>query len=173
MEVCMLKRMMVVLFCFMAFSSHAAEIKLQGRDGFNLYGDYTASARPVSKGVLMLHQCNDDRSMYLGLAKLLAANGISSMSLDFRGYGDSITEELSITAIRSKATSRKHYFVLLQALGLGKHRADDVEIAYQYLVEKLGKEAQVSFIGASCGGHQAVILAQKFKPLSFVFFHRV
>jgi len=167
----MFKQLLLVMLMTIAVTQVQAEkINLKGKDGFDLYGNYSAAANDSSKGVLMLHQCNADKSMYNGLASKLAKSGIHSMSLDFRGFGDSITEELSIMKLRKKATSREHYFEMVNKLGLGTHRKSDVEIAYQYLINKLGNNAVVSFIGASCGGQEAIILAQKHKPASFIFF---
>jgi len=156
----------------MTFSSTANEIQLVGNGGFKLFADYTPSSsnQGTAVGVLMLHQCNADKSMYHGLAKKLSKAGISSMSLDFRGYGKSVTEEMSIEKLREKATSREHYFKMANKIGLGNHRANDVEIAYQYLRAKLGNAGKIAFIGASCGGTQAVIAAQKHRPESFIFF---
>jgi len=148
----------------------ANEVQLKGLDGFDIFIDYTAANKPGHKGVLMLHQCNADRSMYAGLAEKLANKGIGSVRLDFRGYGDSITDEIDILKLRKNATSREQYFKTMKKLGLGSHRQDDVEIAYQYLLKKLGKGAKIAYIGASCGGTQAVLLAQKHKPVSFIFF---
>ena len=160
-----------LLTSFFCIGSLAAkEIKMIGADGFEIFGDYTASNVEGNKGVLMLHQCNQDKSMYLGLAKKLSKAGISSMSLDFRGYGKSVSGDMSIAKLREKATSREHYFEMANKVGLGKHRESDVEIAYQYLSNRLGSEAKISLIGASCGGTQAVLSAQKHKPESFIFF---
>ncbi|MCF6320098.1 MAG: alpha/beta hydrolase [Proteobacteria bacterium] len=160
----------VMLIVLYSATIHAKEVQLKGLDGFDIYIDYTAASNPGDNGVLMLHQCNADRSMYAGLAEKLAAEGISSVSLDFRGYGDSITDKIDTIKLKEKATSRKHYFEMQSKLGLGSHRQDDVEIAYQYLLNKLGKEVKIAFIGASCGGTQAVLLAQKHEPVSFIFF---
>jgi len=159
-----------LVFVFSAVNIQAEKINLKGLDGFALSGNYVAAASRSNKGVLMLHQCNADKSMYKDLAIQFATSGFSSMSLDFRGFGESTTEELSVMALRAKATSREHYFKMYNKLGLGTHRKDDVEIAYQYLRNKIGEKAVISVIGASCGGEQAVILAQKHKPASFIFF---
>ena len=164
------KTVIVLASLLIGFSIHAQTIQMDGKDGFKLYGDYTAANVNSSKGVLMLHQCNADRSMYQGLAKSLAAKGISSMSLDFRGYGDSVVDGNSIASMRKKASSRQEYSEMMKKAGIGMHRVDDVEIAYQYLVAKLGDNAKVSLIGASCGGGQAILLAEKHQVSSFVFF---
>ena len=60
-----------------ATASQGVEIKLTGQDGFQLYGDYVAASHGQGKGVLMLHQCNADRSMYESLATQLAKSGIT------------------------------------------------------------------------------------------------
>lgn len=170
----MKKTVIALVSLLIAFSIQAKTIQMEGKDGFKIYGDYTAAqnktSNDYSKGVLMLHQCNADRSMYQGLAQSLAVKGISSMSLDFRGYGDSIVDGNTIAEIRKKATSRQDYSDRMKQAGIGMHRVDDVEIAYKYLIEKLGKNADVSLIGASCGGAQAINLAEKHQVSSFVFF---
>ena len=167
----MKKNITALLISLISFSAMAVEVKLSGEDGFAIYGDYTASHGDSNNlGVLMLHQCNADKSMYHELGKKLSKAGISSMSLDFRGFGKSISDDMSIAKLREKATSREHYFEMANKIGFGTHRSSDVEIAYQYLNKKLGSDAKISFIGASCGGTQAVIAAQKHKPESFIFF---
>ena len=167
----MINRLILTLsISFAVFTAQAEEIKLSGKDGFSLYGDFISANKKSAKGVLMLHQCNAERSMYGGLAKRLSDSGINSLSLDFRGFGDSTTEEVSLAKLRKKATSREHYFEMVNKLGIGSHRSVDVEIAYQYLLAKLGSNAKISLIGASCGGVETVILAQKHKPESFIFF---
>ena len=170
-ELIKMKKIILIVTLFLtALSVHAEKIQLEGKDGFKIYGDYTAAKIMTHKGVIMLHQCNAERSMYQGLAQSLAANNISSMSLDFRGFGDSVTNEISLKALREKATSRENYFEMTNKLGIGTHRIDDVEIAYQYLLGKLGDQANISVIGASCGGAQALNLAKNHKMSSFIFF---
>ena len=169
------KILITSLACLLIQATQADIINLKGKDGFKLYGDFVAAKSStnhssVSKGVLMLHQCNADRSMYEGLAKQLSESGISSMSLDFRGYGDSTVNGLSSADIRAKATSRKHYFEMIEEVGLGGDWSEDVEIAYQHLKMNLAADASISIIGASCGGTQAVLLAQKHRPNRFIFF---
>ncbi len=162
-----------IIFAVLSFCSQAAAetVRFTGKDDFIIYGDYTkASNRDSSKGVLMLHQCNNRRTMYDGLATSLAEAGFHSMSIDFRGFGESVTDEVSIENIREKATSREHFFEMFDKLALGKNRGTDVELAYNYLIAKLGSDAKVSVIGASCGGHEAIKLALKHEPESFIFF---
>ena len=167
----MFKQLLTVAIIGLSSSIALAEkVELKAHDGFSVFGDFTKSKTPSNKGVLMLHQCNAERSMYVDLAKGLSKAGISSMSLDFRGFGESIVEGQSIADFRAKAKSRKHYFEMLDKANIGMHREKDVEQAYQYLVGKLGDNASISIIGASCGGTQAVLLSQKHKPDSFIFF---
>ncbi|PCJ46438.1 MAG: hypothetical protein COA74_13720 [Gammaproteobacteria bacterium] len=164
------KLLLTGLLTISTLLTHAEAVNLKGSDDFPIFGEFVSASNSSTKGVLMLHQCNADKTMYEALAKQLASSGISSMSIDFRGFGQSKVKGLSISDIRKKATSRKHYFEMLDELGISGHRESDVEIAYQYLVKQLGSADNISFVGTSCGGTQAVLLAQKHKPTSFIFF---
>lgn len=62
----------------------AKELTLTTKDKFTLYADYFAPAKPDTKGVLMLHQCNGEHSMYQAIGKRLANKGVHALSLDFR-----------------------------------------------------------------------------------------
>lgn len=166
----MKKTVLAFASLLIVFSIQAETIQLKGKDGSKIYGDYTATKNKTHRGVIMLHQCNAERSMYEGLAKSLAAKNISSMSLDFRGYGDSIIDGVSVAELQEKATSRQNYSEMARKAEIGIHRVDDVEIAYQYLVNKLADQAEISIIGASCGGAQAINLAENHKISSLLFF---
>ena len=163
----MIKKILsVVSLLFISFSANAEKVTIQSIDGFALAADYV-EAKNAKTGVLMLHQCNADRSMYENLAKALAKEDISSLALDFRAYGESTTEFVSREVVRQKAKSREDYFNQMRLIqGIWPK---DVQVAYDYLVEKVGTDS-ISYIGASCGGGQALKLAQNHKPNSFVFF---
>src|ERR1700687_5350487 len=63
-------------------------VNLTAADGTKLKGTFF-SAGKAGPGVLLLHQCNQQRKGWDGLATQLAAAGISVMTLDYRGYGES------------------------------------------------------------------------------------
>ncbi|MBV1910997.1 MAG: alpha/beta fold hydrolase [Kangiellaceae bacterium] len=154
--------------CLSIFSVHAKEVTLKAEDGFVLSASYKSPQQPSKKGVLMLHQCNEEKGMYSELAELAASTGFHTLALDFRGYGKSVDDTYSLTKMRKKSLSRDDYFSNVRKMR-GDHWPSDVKIAYQYLSKKVGGD-NISFIGASCGGGQSLTLAKRFKPKSFTFF---
>jgi len=155
-------------------ASFATEITLNTSDKFSLKGDYYQALDSVNiqdqdkskHGVLMLHQCNYNRTMYNTIGEQLAQRGIHALSLDFRGFGDSVSTKYSVAEIRklpqeqrSKAWSN-----------MSAHWPSDVQIAFDYLQDKIGENGIVGVIGASCGGSQAITLAEKEEISAISFF---
>lgn len=156
----------IILALTLGFA-HAGQITLTADDDFKLHGDYFAGKQGMA-GVLMLHQCNSERSMYKGLGERLAAKGFHALSVDFRMYGDSVTDEINIDKIRAKAVSRQTSRSLIR-----KNRdlwPQDVLVAEQFLRNKIGKKAKLGVVGASCGGMQGVLLAKSKKVDALMFF---
>src|SRR4029077_1480413 len=65
-----------------------APVTLKAADGTKLAATYYAGDQP-GPGILLLHQCNKDRSSWNGLAESLAKEGFHVLTLDYRGYGES------------------------------------------------------------------------------------
>ena len=63
-------------------------VSLTAPDGIVLKATYFAAAKP-GPGVLLLHQCNRQRKVWDGLAERIASSGISVLTLDYRGFGES------------------------------------------------------------------------------------
>jgi dienelactone hydrolase len=122
-------------------------VDLAAADGTKLKATFFSAGKP-GPGVLLLHQCNLQRKGWDGLAAQLAAAGISVLTLDYRGYGDS----------EGKAPKD-----LPQAEGLkvlNEKWPSDVDVAYNYLVSQAGVNAKVVGAGgASCGVNLAIHLA--------------
>lgn len=146
----------------------AQKVNLNGADRFQLSAEYQAPDKQSNRGVLMLHQCNADKTMYADLQKSLKENGFHSLALDFRGYGESVDTTFSLANMRKKAANQQAYFSKVRKMR-SEHWETDVVAAYQYLSEKTDGH-NISFIGASCGGVQSIKLANKYKPESFTFF---
>jgi len=157
---------LVLLLC--TVNSFAEKVTINTTDKFNLIADYTVANEKSTRGVLMLHQCNADRTMYKGLAEKLANNGIHSLALDYRGYGESVNDKYSLQKIKQSATDEKDYWTKVDLI-VAEFWQSDIQAAYQLLTEKTGSD-DISFIGASCGGTQSIQLAKKHKPRSFTFF---
>ena len=63
-------------------------VDLTAADGVKLKATYFAAAK-AGPGVLLLHQCNQQRKNWDDLASQIAAAGINVLTLDYRGYGES------------------------------------------------------------------------------------
>ena len=63
-------------------------VDLKTADGLQLKATFFAAAKP-GPGVLLLHQVNRDRNSWEGLSIQLATAGISTLTLDMRGIGES------------------------------------------------------------------------------------
>ena len=63
-------------------------VGLHASDGTLLKGTYLASGKP-GPGVLLLHQCNQQRKLWDVLGERLASSGINVLTFDYRGYGES------------------------------------------------------------------------------------
>jgi dienelactone hydrolase len=122
-------------------------VDLEAADGTKLKATFFPSGKP-GPGVLLLHQCNKQRKGWDGLATQLAAAGISVLTLDYRGYGES----------EGKAPKD-----LPQAEGakvLNEKWPGDVDVAFRYLVSQPGVDPHIAGAGgASCGVNQAIHLA--------------
>ena len=159
------------LLLLLSVSASAGQVTLTAEDGFKLYGNYfspMAAETADTPGILMLHQCNGERSMYDELGKKLAEQGIHAFSLDIRMYGDSVTDTVNMQKIRASAADRQSGRAEIM-----KHRAlwpADVLLAEQFLREKIGKDARFGVIGASCGGGQAITLAGSKSVDALMFF---
>jgi dienelactone hydrolase len=122
-------------------------VDLTATDGTKLKATFFPAGKP-GPGVLLLHQCNQQRKGWDGLATQLAAAGISVLTLDYRGYGD------------SEGKAPKDLPPAEGAKVLNEKWPGDVDVAYRYLVSQPGVNAHtVGAGGASCGVNQAIHLA--------------
>jgi dienelactone hydrolase len=124
-------------------------VDLTAADGTKLKASFFSAGKPAP-GVLLLHQCNQQRKGWDGLAKQLAAAGISVMTLDYRGYGE------------SEGTAPKDLPQAEAVKVLNEKWPGDVDVAYRYLVSQPGVDRHiVGAGGASCGVNQAIQLARR------------
>jgi dienelactone hydrolase len=122
-------------------------VDLAAADGTKLKATFF-SAGKAGPGVLLLHQCNQQRKGWDGLAAQLAAAGISVLTLDYRGYGE------------SEGKAPKDLPPAEGAKVLNEKWPGDVDVAYGYLVSQPGVNARVIGAGgASCGVNLAIHLA--------------
>jgi dienelactone hydrolase len=122
-------------------------VDLTAADGTKLRATFFPAAKP-GPGVLLLHQCNLQRKGWDGLAAQLAAAGISVLTLDYRGYGE------------SEGKAPKDLPPVEGQKVLNEKWPSDVDLAYGYLVSQPGINPKVVGAGgASCGVNLAIHLA--------------
>jgi len=99
-----------------------------------------------SASVLLMHQCNRDQRMWNPVVEKLNAAGISTMTVDFRGFGDSKSDEYDAALSYNKAVALFR---------------DDLPAIYARWVEATPAVQTRAVVGASCGGAMASILASQ------------
>ncbi|MFT7561512.1 MAG: dienelactone hydrolase [Flavobacteriales bacterium] len=142
----------------------ASELSLTASDGFELKADYYAAKASSKKAVVLLHQCNMDRSMYKELGESFKRKGIHVLSLDLRGFGGSVDAQTSINFLQL-LPPEEHYQAEVFGLWAG-----DVALAYDTLKERVGDNAKVGVLGASCGGEAGQMLAAQRSVQALSFF---
>jgi dienelactone hydrolase len=125
------------------------DVRLTASDGTPLKATYYAAATP-GPAVLLLHMYNTTRSSCAPLGPQLAAAGIHSLAMDYRGYGDSggsrfdtMTPQDAQRAVTDKWP-------------------DDIDTAYAFLLAQPGVDrTRMGAAGGSCGVTEAVHVAQR------------
>lgn len=147
-------------------SVQAEELTLTADDGFPLSVEHFSPKQGQERGVLLLHQCNFDQSMYQKIGRQLADNGLHAMSLDFRGFGKSINEQFDVARINSLSEEKQQ-----QALSnLYQHWPSDVRTVLDHLQSHVGEDGAIGVVGASCGGSLALRLSDDFNFLALALF---
>ena len=141
---------LVLTFCAGAQETPAPRpVNLAAPDGTTLKATYFAAAKE-GPGVLLMHQCNQQRKNWDELAGKLAAAGVHVMTIDYRGFGESGgTRFLDIPGPERLQTVREKW-------------PGDMDAAYTYLMSQKGVSHQIAGAGgASCGVNQAIQLARR------------
>jgi dienelactone hydrolase len=124
-------------------------VDLAAKDGVHLKATYFAVGKP-GPGVILLHQCNQQRKNWDDLAGRLAAAGINVLTLDYRGYGDS--EGPRALELSNEDRTRM----------ITQQWPGDIDTAFQYLLSQPGVTKDIMGAGgASCGVNQSIQLARR------------
>lgn len=167
----LLSASMVVLSFLLSFSAHSDEkasasitkaqpVKFKARtdDNFLLAGDYYIGEKK-SGGVIVLHDCKSDRSRYRLLANALSQQGLHTLALDLRGYGDSVSPAYSRANIKKSAKSIVEYQSEMALLT--SYWQEDLISAYQYLQTKVDPSKGVAIVTSGCSSAYGIELAEK------------
>jgi dienelactone hydrolase len=124
-------------------------VSLKATDGTQLKATYFGASQP-GPGVLLLHQCNQQRKTWEEVSKQLAAAGIHVLTLDYRGYGES--QGTPVEDMESVEWKTKFLDKL----------PGDIDVALEYLESQSGVTRHIIGIGgASCSVNQAVHAAER------------
>ncbi|HXW05508.1 MAG TPA: alpha/beta fold hydrolase [Vicinamibacterales bacterium] len=125
----------------------AVPVTLKAADGIALKGSYYAAGQP-GPGLLLLHQCNRDRSAWASLAKSAAERGFHVLTMDYRGYGESEGQRFESYLEQQPVMQQKW--------------PGDIDAAFAWLRSQPGVDGQrIGAAGASCGVNQSVLLARR------------
>jgi dienelactone hydrolase len=125
-----------------------APVTLKAADGTKLAATYYAGDKP-GPGIMLLHQCNKDRSSWSGLAESLARQGFHVLTMDYRGFGESGGKRFTDLSPEEATKTMNDLFPA------------DVDVAYDYLRAQPGVQGVVGAGGASCGVNQSIQLSRR------------
>jgi dienelactone hydrolase len=141
--------LLFVLSCVAPVLRAQRIVDLTATDGTKLKASYFAAAKP-GPGVLLLHQCNRQRKVWDDLARQLAAAGISVLTLDYRGIGESGGDPWDKLSPQEMSQIQKEKW------------PSDFDTAFEYLATQPGvMPGMIGVGGASCGVNNAVQLARR------------
>jgi pimeloyl-ACP methyl ester carboxylesterase len=127
----------------------ARDVTLTAADGTRLQATYYAASQP-GPAVILLHMCNTTRKSWAPLAPQLAAAGIHTLTMDYRGFGESGGDRYDTVGPQEAQKT------------VNEKWPGDIDTAYAFLLEQQGVDrARVGVGGGSCGVTQAVRVAQR------------
>jgi dienelactone hydrolase len=138
---------LAALPAFAGADASVTTVSLKAPDGTVLKGTYYAADKP-GPGLLLLHQCNADRTSWRTFATAAAARGFHVFALDYRGFGESEGPRFD-NFQNQQATLRDKW-------------PGDVDAAFDFLTSRDGVDRnRIGAAGASCGVNQATQLARR------------
>ena len=126
-------------------AAQSKDVDLTSADGTGLKATYLSPGQP-GPAMLLVHQCNMDRTSWSGIAAQLVDAGVHVLTLDLRGFGDSGGQPLREIGFQT----------------FMQHAPGDVDAAFDYLTAQEGVDAEsVGAGGASCGAMLTADLAAR------------
>jgi dienelactone hydrolase len=135
------------LLCTPLAAQTPTAVTLKAPDGLSLKASYYSPGK-AGPGLVLLHQCNRDRSAWHAFATAAAARGYHVIAMDYRGYGESGGRLLEDPQQQVAAAAEQW--------------PGDVDAVFAWLVAQPGVDRQrIGAAGASCGVNQSVLLARR------------
>jgi esterase/lipase len=100
------------------------------------------------------------------LANSLAKQGLHTLSVDLRGYGESVSQAYSQEDIKEKAKDIVSYQSEMALVTASW--PDDLLAMYQYLIKKVDKSKGIAVVASGCSGSYAVNLAEQIQLSALV-----
>lgn len=134
--------------------ARVSTVTIKATDGIQLKGTYFAADKP-GPGLLLLHQCNRDRTAWTAFATAAAARGFHVFTMDYRGFGESEGPRFD-NFQNQQATLRDKW-------------PGDVDAAFTFLSTREGVDkTRIGAAGASCGVNQSAQLARRHSEVKAV-----
>lgn len=132
-------------------------IKFESADRVEIVGTFYESEQANSSAILLLHQFNSNRKSYDEFAKRLQSKGFSVLTIDGRGFGESVKTADGKTIVPLRDTETV------------KGMKADVEGAFNFLAKQKNVDnSKIGIVGASYGSSLAIIYAAENKQVKAV-----
>lgn len=150
-----MKRVMLALALSLAVAMTATadskEVTFSAADGFTLKGTLHSTGRG-GPGILLLHECNADRTIYEDLGTMLSTAGYTVLAFDFRGFGGSKGGEYTDFASKRQK--------------IGELMPGDVDAALKFLASQSTVNPRaIGVVAGSCGVTQAIGAARRHEQI--------
>lgn len=146
-KICSISFVLISIACA-AQAPRPRVVDITAADGTVLRGTYFAAAKP-GPGVLLLHQCDQDRKIWGALPEKMSARGIHVLAVDNRGYGE------SGGVPHDKLTPQEGQKIVTEKW------PGDFDKAFEFLVKRPAVKGAMGAGGASCGVNNAIKLARR------------
>ncbi len=145
-----MKKLALLIFVSSAAAAPPAprDVDIAAADGTRLKATYFAAARP-GPAVMLMHMCIATRKSWEPVAQQLSAAGISALTIDNRGFGESGGPRYDL----DNAEVQRQ---------LSEKWPGDFDAAFAWLVSQPGVDkSRIGAGGGSCGVNNAVKLASR------------
>ena len=129
-------------------STGMTPVTMKAADGTTLKGTYFSPGKP-GPGIMLLHQCNRERSTWTTFASEAAKRGYHVLAIDYRGYGESGGDRFESLQNQERQAAQQKW-------------PGDIDAGFAWLTSQAGVDRdRIGAAGASCGVNQSLMLGQR------------